>query len=112
VGGNFQDRVLDRIGRHGARLKELRRRVRERRPGEVVVDGRRLLDDLVRWGVPLLELYVAEGLAASPGLEPLLSAARQVFAVGERALAEVAPTRCTTGPRTISAVSGRTGGSA
>jgi TrmH family RNA methyltransferase len=93
VSGDFQDRVLDRIGRHGARLKELRRRARERRSGEVVVDGRRLLDDLVRWGVPLLELYVAEGFVASPGLERLLAAAGEAFAVGERALAEVAPTR-------------------
>lgn len=67
--------------------------MRERRPGEVVVDGRRLVEDLVRWRVPLLELYLAAELADSGDLSELAAAAVECFSVDERVLAEVAPTR-------------------
>ena len=59
---------MERLGRHGERLKELRRRLRQRRPGEVIVDGRRLVGDLVRWQVPLRELYVATGVMVDPAV--------------------------------------------
>lgn len=97
MGGAIRGGGLDRIGRHGERLKELRRRVRERRPGEVVVDGRRLVDDLVRWGVPLLELYLADGLVPSPGLDRLVAVAKRTWVVDEGVLSEVAPTRAPQG---------------
>jgi len=57
---------MERLGRNSSRLRELRQRIRQRRAGEVVVDGRRLIGDLVRWGVPLLELYVAAGAEPDP----------------------------------------------
>ena len=81
---------MQRLGRNSARLKELRARVRERRPGEVVVDGRRLVGDLVRWGVPLLELYLATGTEPDPTIVNAALSAWQV----ETALFEgLAPTR-------------------
>jgi TrmH family RNA methyltransferase len=81
---------MDTLGKHNPRLKELRRRVRERRDGEIVVDGRRLIADLVRWGVPIRELYVAAGIDLEG---PLLAAAERVREVETSVLADVAPTR-------------------
>jgi len=81
---------MQRLGRNSARLKELRARVRERRPGEVVVDGRRLVGDLVRWGVPLRKLYLATGTEPDPTIVNAALSAWQV----ETALFEgLAPTR-------------------
>jgi len=71
--------------------------VRDRRPGEVVVDGRRLVDDLVRWGVTLLELYLAEGLLDGPGVDRLAASARRSWVVDDGVLADVAPTRAPQG---------------
>jgi len=71
---------MQRLGRNSPRLKELRQRVRERRPGEVVVDGRRLIADLVRWGVPLLELYLADGTEPDPAVVAAALSAWQVEA--------------------------------
>ncbi len=84
---------MERLGRHGARLKELRRRVRERPAGVVVVDGRRLVLDLVRWGVPLRELYLADALAEDPELAPAVAVAGEAWSVEGEVLASVAPTR-------------------
>jgi TrmH family RNA methyltransferase len=82
--------MMETLGRHNPRLKELRRRVRERRDGEVVVDGRRLIADLVRWDMPIRELYVAVGADLE---RPVLAAAQRVREVEASVLAEVAPTR-------------------
>ena len=55
--------MIEQLGRHGARVKDLRRRIKHRREDEVIVDGRRLVDDLVRWEVPIRELYLTPELA-------------------------------------------------
>ncbi len=84
---------LERLGRHSERLKRLRRRLHERAPGEVVIDGRRLLDDLVRWGVPIHELYLDEPTAGAAWAGSWLHAAERAFVVDERVLEQLAPTR-------------------
>ncbi|HOC43127.1 MAG TPA: RNA methyltransferase [Thermoanaerobaculales bacterium] len=81
---------MQRLGRNSVRLKELRARVRERRPGEVVVDGRRVIGDLVRWGVPLLELYVADGTQPEPAI---VAAALGAWQVETPLFEGLAPTR-------------------
>jgi TrmH family RNA methyltransferase len=81
---------VEKLGRHSSRLKELRRRVRDRRPGEVIVDGRRLVSDLVRWGVSIGELYLAADLEPDP---EVVAAAERLWQVDAATLAELAPTR-------------------
>ncbi len=81
---------MERLGKSSPRLKELRQRVRERRPGEVVVDGRRLIADLVRWGVPLLELYLAAGIETDPAV---VAAALSSWQVDASVFDGLAPTR-------------------
>ena len=81
---------MEQLGKHSARVKELRRRVRDRRPGEVVVDGRRLVADLIRWGVPLRELYLEAGLEPDP---EIVSAAGSVWALDGKVLSDISPTR-------------------
>jgi TrmH family RNA methyltransferase len=81
---------MERLGKHNQRLKELRRRARERRDGEVVVDGRRLIADLVRWDVPIRELYVAAGIDLD---RPVRAVSERVWEVEASVLTEVAPTR-------------------
>jgi TrmH family RNA methyltransferase len=84
---------IERLGRHGARVKDLRRRVKHRRGGEVVVDGRRIVEDLVRWHVGVHELYLSPEVAASSDAAGLIEAAGAVFELDEQVLADVAPTR-------------------
>jgi TrmH family RNA methyltransferase len=84
---------IERLGRHGARLKELRKRVRERREGEVVVDGRRLVSDLVRWKVPIRELYLAPELVGDFEAVGWRNAAAEVYEVESSVLGDIAPTR-------------------
>jgi TrmH family RNA methyltransferase len=81
---------MEFLGRGNPRVKGLRQRVRDRRPGEVIVDGPRILADLVRWDVPLRELYVAEGVDLEGSV---LAAAESTWQVGASVLQEVAPTR-------------------
>lgn len=81
------------IGRHSARFKALRARARRRQPGEVVVDGRRLIGDLVAWDVPVRELYLTPDLAQSPEAKAWAEAAGQVFELEPGAMAAAAPTR-------------------
>jgi TrmH family RNA methyltransferase len=84
---------IERLGRHGARLKELRKRVRDRREGEVVVDGRRLVSDLVRWKIPIRELYLAPEFVREFEVVGWRHAAEEVFEVDGSVLADIAPTR-------------------
>lgn len=84
---------IERLGRHGRRLKELRKRVRERRDGEVVVDGRRLASDLVRWKVPIQELYLAPEIATDFEAIGWRDAAVTVYEVESSVLADIAPTK-------------------
>ncbi|MDX2437784.1 MAG: RNA methyltransferase [Acidobacteriota bacterium] len=88
---------IERLGRHGARVKDLRRRIKHRRGGEVIVEGRRLVDDLVRWRVPISELYLNPEAAAAPESSDLISAAGVVFEVEASVLADLAPTRTSQG---------------
>ncbi|MCD4748160.1 MAG: RNA methyltransferase [Thermoanaerobaculales bacterium] len=81
------------IGKKSARVKDLRRLIRHRAEGEVIIDGRRLLEDLIRWDVRILELYLAAGLSESPEVAPWITAAEQVFEMDAEVLAGVAPTR-------------------
>lgn len=83
--------MVQRLGRSSARLKELRRRVRDRRPGELVVDGRRLVEDLFRWRVRVRELWVAAELMHE--LADRTAAADAVYEVEGSVLAGIAPTR-------------------
>lgn len=87
-----QDKI-ERLGRHGTRLKELRKRVRDRREGEVVIDGRRLVSDLVRWKVPIRELYLAPELSGDFEVVGWQHAAERVFEVEGSVLSDIAPTR-------------------
>jgi TrmH family RNA methyltransferase len=82
--------AMEKLGRHGARLKDLRRRVRRRPEGQAIVDGRRLVADVVRWGVPVLELYLAEGVEPDPRL---VAAAGEVYSLDAAMLDELSPTR-------------------
>ena len=74
-------------------MKDLRRRVKHRRAGEVIVDGRRIASDLVRWGVPLLELYLSPEAAAAPEMAELIEAAGSAYELEDSVLADLAPTR-------------------
>jgi TrmH family RNA methyltransferase len=84
---------IERLGRHGARVKDLRRRIKHRRGGEVIVDGRRIALDLVRWGVPIPELYLSRQAAAAPETRKLIEAAASTFELEDSVLADMAPTR-------------------
>ncbi len=88
---------IERLGRHGARVKDLRRRIKHRRGGEVIVEGRRLVDDLVRWGVPISELYLSPDVAAAPETSDLISAAGAAYELEASVLADLAPTRTSQG---------------
>jgi TrmH family RNA methyltransferase len=91
-----QDRI-ERLGRHGARLKELRKKVRQRRDGEVVVDGRRLVSDLVRWKVPIRELYLAPEISGEFEAVGWRQSAREVYEVESSVLSDIEPTRAPQG---------------
>ena len=84
---------ITRLGRHGRRLKDLRKRVKDRRDGEVVIDGRRLVSDLVRWGVPIRELYLVPEIAEDFEAVCWRQSAEEVFELDASVLADVAPTR-------------------
>ena len=81
---------MDKLGKHRARLKDLRRRVKLRPEGQVIVDGRRLLADVVRWNVPVLELYLVEGVEPDP---EIVAAAGEVYIIDASVLDDLAPTR-------------------
>ena len=88
------------LGRHSARLARLRHLVRERAPGLAVVDGPKLVCELLSRGVEVVELY-ATGAAlatmyASMG-ERALAGGIEVFEVEPTVLERVAPTRHTQG---------------
>jgi TrmH family RNA methyltransferase len=84
---------ITRLGRHGRRLKDLRKRVKDRREGEVVVDGRRLVSDLVRWSVPIRELYLVPEIAEEFEAVGWRQSAEEVFELEASVLADIAPTR-------------------
>ena len=84
---------IERLGRRGRRLKDLRKRVKDRRDGEVVVDGRRLVSDLVRWGVPIRELYLVPEISGEFEAVGWRQSADEVFELEASVLADVAPTR-------------------
>jgi TrmH family RNA methyltransferase len=85
--------MMQHLGKKSVLIKSLRRRVRRRAEGEVIIDGRRLLDDVVRWDIGIVELYLAAGLAETAEAETWIDTAEQVFEVDQEVLADVAPTR-------------------
>jgi len=84
---------VQRLGRTNPRLRALRRARRRRPRGRVIVDGRRVVEDLARWGVPIRELYLAEGAVAAREGWPPAAAALSVFVVADGVFETVAPTR-------------------
>ncbi len=86
--------TVESLGRHSPRVKELRRRMRDRRPGEIVVDGRRLAVDLMRWRIPIREIYVGAEVEPDP---EVVAWADRVFVVNGKVLSAIAPTRHTQG---------------
>ncbi len=84
---------MQSLGRRSERVKGLRRRVRRRCEGEVVIDGSRIVDDLMRWGVPIRELYLAADLAGAEAVAGWVAAAAEVFVLDDGVLAQIAPTR-------------------
>lgn len=83
---------MERVGRHSERVKALRRTIRQRPAGVVVVDGLRLVRDLVRWEVPLRELYL-QASAVDELASQLAAAAGRGFVLDDELFAAVAPTR-------------------
>ncbi|MBD3870877.1 MAG: RNA methyltransferase [Acidobacteria bacterium] len=88
---------IERLGRRGRRLKDLRKRVKSRRDGEVIVDGRRLISDLVRWGVPIRELYLVPEISGEFESMGWREAAESVFELESSVLADIAPTKTSQG---------------
>lgn len=84
---------MQRIGRHSDRVKELRRSIRRRPAGLVVVDGRRLVADLIRWGVPIRDLFISEELAEQGAGVDYCRAAENSWVLAGSVLGEIAPTR-------------------
>jgi TrmH family RNA methyltransferase len=84
---------IEHLGRHGRRLKDLRKRVKDRREGEVIVDGRRMVSDLVRWGVPIRELYLVPEIAGEFEAVGWRQSTEEVFELEASVLADIAPTR-------------------
>jgi TrmH family RNA methyltransferase len=84
---------IERLGRRGRRLKDLRKRVKSRRDGEVIIDGRRLVSDLVRWGVPIRELYLVPEISGEFEAVGWREAAESVFELESSVLADIAPTK-------------------
>ena len=84
---------IERLGRRGRRLKDLRKRVKSRRDGEVIIDGRRLVSDLVRWGVPIRELYLVPEISREFEAMGWREAAERVFELESSVLADIAPTK-------------------
>ncbi|MEP0774037.1 MAG: RNA methyltransferase [Acidobacteriota bacterium] len=84
------------LGRHNPRLAALREVVRHGRPGVALVDGRKLVLDLARAGVPPdLLLLTPATLGVLEECPPLASlvAAGKVFAVAEEVMQRLAPSR-------------------
>ena len=75
------------------RVKDLRRRIRSRIPGQVIIDGAKVLDDLIRWDVRILELYLSADLSRSPEAAAWIAAADRVFEMDAEVLVSLAPTR-------------------
>ncbi len=84
---------LPLLGRQARRTKALRQRIRHRRAGEVVVDGLRVIADLVRWGLPLSELYVADSLSTTAEVSALVETATTAWRLPDAVLSSIAPTR-------------------
>ena len=84
---------MQHLGKKSVGVKSLRRRIRRRREGEAIVDGRRLLDDIVRWDLRIVELFLAADLVDDPDAGKWIAAAERVFELAPEVLTDVAPTR-------------------
>ncbi len=81
------------LGRHSERVRQLRKDLRARPEGTVIVDGRRLVEDLVRWGVRVREVFLASSAAGKVGTRPWLAEVERVWIVADTVMASIAPTR-------------------
>jgi TrmH family RNA methyltransferase len=81
------------LGRHSARLRELRACIRQRPSGLVIVDGLRIIQDLVHWGIPIGELFLSADLADQAGEQSWFRHAEQVWIVAPTVMEDLAPTR-------------------
>jgi len=84
---------MQHLGKKSMRVKDLRRRIRSRIPGQVIIDGAKVLDDLIRWDIRILELYLSVDLSQSSETGAWVAAAEQVFELDNEVLKDVAPTR-------------------
>jgi len=84
---------MQHLGKKSVRVKDLRRRIRSRVPGQVIIDGAKLLDDLIRWDVRILELYLPDGISGSPEAAHWIEASDRVFELDGEVLANLAPTK-------------------
>jgi len=85
------DRILA-LGKNSPRVKELRTRIRHRQEREAIIDGRRLLDDVISQGISLRELFVS---ASHRNRIPSrwIEAAGICFEVPDEAFSKITPTR-------------------
>ena len=88
------------LGKHSTRLARLRRIVQREEKDLTVVDGVKLVLELARAGVPIVELYGEEdalaAIAAEPALRRVTDAGRS-YLVDAHTLGHLAPTRQTQG---------------
>lgn len=88
--------TVPRLGRHSAKVAELRALARGRQPGRTMADGLKLVTDLLASGAPVDDIVVAdsllERLARLPEFAPHFSR-RRVFVVADSVLEDLAPTR-------------------
>jgi RNA methyltransferase, TrmH family len=88
------------LGRHSERLSRLRRLVRSGEPGIAVVDGRKLVLELLDRGADVIELYATAAALEATGAAAV-SVARshppQIFLVEPPTLERIAPTSHTQG---------------
>jgi len=98
---------LPRLGRHNPRLARLRRLCRGDEPGLTVVDGPKLVAELLGRGVEVLELYVTPertGELLADAAAARLAAAGAAFEVDAATAARLAPTRSSQGVLAVVAV--------
>ena len=80
------------LGKNSPLLRDLRQRIRHRREGEILLDGRRLLDDAIRWEIPIREMYLSESRVADLSSLPNIAEVRK-FLLDDEVLKKLAPTR-------------------
>jgi len=81
-----------RLGKNSPRLKDLRYRLRHRQHGEVILDGKRLLQDALRWKIPIFEIYLSEAVLQA-GIPEGVAEETQKYVLDDEVFRKLAPTR-------------------